>query len=335
MESCTSTDAITTANNFKFVKTPTSQNGRLASCAAKARNSSPNTSAEKARLRAVSRPRVSSAHTKTPSTIAEMTFEFLTAFLAFVRTAHYWTETHPSLAYEADMVAVMERHPELASLMLDTADAQWANSSEALRQALADLRSAAGTLRATEDRFRVFVTATSDVVYRMSPDWSEMWHLDGRGFIADTVGPTRNWLMEYIHPDDHPRMIAAIAGAVKTKGVFELEHRVKRVDGTLGWTRARAVPLLDGQGEITEWFGAARDVTARRSAEEALREEDRRKNEFLATLAHELRNPLAPLRHGLEIAKRNGKPELPFQSTIECMDRQRRNLSECTDSRPG
>ena len=229
------------------------------------------------------------------------------------------------------MVAVMERHPELASLMLDPADAQWANSSEALQRALADLHSATGTLRTTEDRFRAFVTATSDVMYRMSPDWSEMWHLDGRGIIADSAGPIRNWLMEYIHPDDQPRMTAAIAEAVNTKSVFELEHRVKRADGTLGWTLARAVPLLDDKGEITEWFGAARDVTARRGAEEALREEDRRKNEFLATLAHELRNPLAPLRHGLEIAKRSSKPELPFQGTIEIMDRQLNHLVHLVD----
>jgi len=263
--------------------------------------------------------------------VGETTFEMLTAFLAFVRTAHYWTETHPTLAFEGDMVAVMERHPALASLMLDTADAQWAQSGEVLQRALADLQSTTGTLRTTEDRFRAFVTATSDVEYRMSPDWSEMWHLDGRGIIADTAGPTRNWLMEYIHPDDHPRMTAAIAVAVKTKSVFELEHRVKRVDGTLGWSLARAVPLLDDKGEITEWFGAARDVTARRSAEEALREEDRRKNEFLATLAHELRNPLAPLRHGLEIAKRNSKPELAFQGTIETMDRQLNHLVHLVD----
>ena len=48
-----------------------------------------------------------------------MNFEFLTAFLAFVRTAHYWTEMHPMLAYEADMVAVMQKHPELARLVLE------------------------------------------------------------------------------------------------------------------------------------------------------------------------------------------------------------------------
>jgi hypothetical protein len=55
-----------------------------------------------------------------------MRFELMTAFLAFVRTAHYWTETHPSLEFEADMIAIMNQHPELASLMLDGSDAQWA-----------------------------------------------------------------------------------------------------------------------------------------------------------------------------------------------------------------
>ena len=53
-------------------------------------------------------------------------------------------------------------------------------------------------------------------------------------------------------------MTAAIAVAVMTKSVLDLEYRVKRVDGTLGWTLSRAVLLLDDRGEITEWFGAAR-----------------------------------------------------------------------------
>ncbi len=49
----------------------------------------------------------------------ESRFEILTAFLAFVRTAHYWTETHPTLAYETDMLAVMAKHGELARLLID------------------------------------------------------------------------------------------------------------------------------------------------------------------------------------------------------------------------
>ena len=83
--------------------------------------------------------------------IGEMKFELLTAFLAFVRTAHYWTE-RIRRSIEADMIAVMKRYPELADLML-MPDAQWAQSGEALRCALADLRNTAGTLRATEIGF--------------------------------------------------------------------------------------------------------------------------------------------------------------------------------------
>jgi signal transduction histidine kinase len=103
------------------------------------------------------------------------------------------------------------------------------------------------------------------------------------------------------------------------------------MDGTLGWILSRAVPLLDPHGEIVEWFGTARDVTVRRSAEEALRDDDRRKNEFLATLAHELRNPLAPLRNGLHIARAESRPGSVLQRTIEMMDRQLNHLVHLVD----
>src|ERR1700733_11120579 len=126
-------------------------------------------------------------------------------------------------------------------------------------------------LRTSEERFRALVNASSDVVYRMSPDWSEMRELDGRGFIADTGKPRKDWLNEYIHPEDQLIVLRTIREAVRTKSMFDLEHRVRRTDGTLGWTYSRAVPLLNVDGEIEEWFGAASDVTARKEAEENFR----------------------------------------------------------------
>jgi PAS domain-containing protein len=135
---------------------------------------------------------------------------------------------------------------------------------------------AEAALQESETRYRAFVTVSSDVVYRMSPDWAEMRFLDGRGFISDAAEPTEGWMKRYIHPDDQPLVKAAIDEAVRTKNVFELEHRVRRVDGSLGWMLSRAVPILDARGEILEWLGTAADVTARKEGEAALRESEGR-----------------------------------------------------------
>jgi PAS domain S-box-containing protein len=125
-------------------------------------------------------------------------------------------------------------------------------------------------LRESEDRFRALTNASSYVVYRMSPDWSEMRHLQGRSFVTDTEESTHNWLDKYVYPDDQTDMTAVIHEAIRTKGIFEFEHRVRRADGSIGWTLSRAIPLLDPKGEIVEWFGAASDVTQRKLAEEGI-----------------------------------------------------------------
>jgi len=180
-----------------------------------------------------------------------------------------------------------------------------------------------------ERRFRALVQATSDAVYSMSPDWSELRSLQGRDFIADTTEPSRSWLDKYIHPEDQARLLAAIQDAIRGKKPFELEHRVLRVDGTLGWTFSRAVPFLGEDGEIVEWLGAASDISARKEAESALREAAQRKDEFLATLSHELRNPLAPLRNGLQLMRLQGDRLNP--ATYAIMERQLDHLVRLVD----
>lgn len=134
---------------------------------------------------------------------------------------------------------------------------------------------AAGTwtgraLPESERRYRAFVVTGSEVIFRMSPDWSEMQLLQGNDVIPETTAPDANWIDLYIHPSDQSMVRAGISQAISKKCPFELEHRVIRVDGTLGWTSSRVVPIFDETGEIIEWFGAARDITARKRDEAEL-----------------------------------------------------------------
>jgi signal transduction histidine kinase len=204
---------------------------------------------------------------------------------------------------------------------------------------LARLRRQHGeALRLGEERFRALVTASSDVVYRMSPDWTEMRYLVGRDFIADTGRPNRSWLQKYIPPEDQPQVLAKIQEAIRTQSLFELEHRVLRRDGTLGWMFSRAVPLKDQSGEILEWFGAATDITCRKLGEEALRnanrelaEVDRRKNDFLAVLSHELRNPLAPIQNSVYLLERAPPGSDQTTRAREVLKRQTAHLTRLVD----
>jgi PAS domain S-box-containing protein len=143
------------------------------------------------------------------------------------------------------------------------------------------LQQAHRAVRESEERFRTFISATSNVVYRMSPDWSEMRYLDGQEFIADTKDSSRTWVDKYIHRDDQHHVMAMIQRAIQSKTIFELEHRVIRTDGSLGWIYSRAIPIFAEHDEILEWFGSASDVTQRKQTQQALREQQERA-EFVA-----------------------------------------------------
>lgn len=128
----------------------------------------------------------------------------------------------------------------------------------------------------SEERFRGLVMASSDVVYQMSADWREMNDLKGHGFLPDTEEPSALWIEKYIPVDERPRVLSRIQNAIHTRTAFELEHRVILANGNIGWVLSRAVPLLDAQGEVRDWFGAANDITQRVHAEAALRESEER-----------------------------------------------------------
>jgi signal transduction histidine kinase len=127
-------------------------------------------------------------------------------------------------------------------------------------------------LRKNEERLRAFITASAEVVYRMSPDWTQLYALESKNFLVDVKDPNSGWMEKYIFADDQPALKAAIPEAIRTKTIFQQEHRILRADGSIGWVSSRAVPLIDDRGETIEWFGAASDITARRQMEEDLRQ---------------------------------------------------------------
>ena len=127
---------------------------------------------------------------------------------------------------------------------------------------------AEAAMRETENRFRALATAGSYIMYRMSADWRVMRQLSGGNILSDTGQPIENWAENYLLPEDRPVVSAAIDKAISNKSLFELEHRVRRADGSVGWIVSRAVPIFGQGGEISEWFGVATDVTQKRQTEE-------------------------------------------------------------------
>ncbi|MDB5446653.1 MAG: domain S-box, partial [Phenylobacterium sp.] len=111
-------------------------------------------------------------------------------------------------------------------LVREAAERVWTRAERALAEA---------RVRESEVRFRVLVNATSDVVYRASADWSELRQLDGRGLQGEPGRHRGAWIHAYVPADEQAFVKAAIAEAIRTRSVFELEHRVRHVDGTVGW----------------------------------------------------------------------------------------------------
>ncbi|HEY1226960.1 MAG TPA: ATP-binding protein, partial [Ramlibacter sp.] len=135
-----------------------------------------------------------------------------------------------------------------------------------------------------------------------------------------------------IHPDDLSKLQAAIRQARETRGDYQLVHRRIRPDtGALIWTDTRGRVYADERGAARTMRGVVIDVTERVRSEQALREANRRKDEFLAMLAHELRNPLAPIATGSALLTRAPDNADLVRRTSELIDRQVHHMSELVD----
>ena len=156
-------------------------------------------------------------------------------------------------------------------LALIKREGKWEIIESFCQKSIMERKQAEEAQSVSEKRFRALITASSEAVYRMSPDWSEMHYLYGQGLLANTESPSHTWLQEYVPPEDQSHVIAVINEAVRAKSIYELEHRVWLADGNIGWIISRAVPILDENSEIIEWFGTASDITEQKKVESELK----------------------------------------------------------------
>lgn len=194
-------------------------------------------------------------------------------------------------------------------------------------------RHAEEELRKQEERFRGLVMATAQIIWTTDPEGrvvedSPSW----RACTGQSYAQWKGWgWLEALHPEDRDGAKKTWMEAVANGTIYVTEYRLRVKNGDYRWMAARGVPVLDQNGRIREWVGMNTDITDRKHAEEALCEADRRKNEFLATLAHELRNPLAPIYNSLEIIKRaDGDADMPRQAR-DMIERQLDHLVRLVD----
>ncbi len=177
----------------------------------------------------------------------------------------------------------------------------------------ADRRGNERALRESELRYSSVVEAVPGMLWTCRPDgecdFVNQAYYDFTGRPAGSA-LGRGWA-EALHPDDVPRTSAKWLACVASGEPFEMEFRMREYDGNYRWFTSRGLPVRDGKDRILMWVGACIDIDTQKQAEQRLREDERRKDQFLAGLGDELRDPLAPIRFAVQAldAREPAEPE--------------------------
>ena len=217
---------------------------------------------------------------------------------------------------QANLALQAEKARELQQLneSLRKANEELSTRNRELREEVAERASA-------QERLRFLADTIPSIVWTCAPDgtitYANRNWFDYYGRPGEGDGPS-DLTRLMLHPDDsqsvHDLVVASLAAGEK----FEFEARHRSQDGKYSWFMTRAVPWRNEAGELMSWFGISTSVDEMKQLLERLRQADQRKDEFLATLAHELRNPLAPLLNALNI-RRLATPDAagPLQDLME------------------
>ncbi len=188
-------------------------------------------------------------------------------------------------------------------------------------------------LRESEAKFRIIADAMPQMVWSTREDgyhdyYNQQWY----DFTGVPVGSTEGKLWNgMFHPDDRDRAWARWHHSLETGETYEIQYRLRHRSGEFRWTLGRALPVRGLDGRITRWMGTCTDIHDQKLAEEELRESNRRKDEFLAMLAHELRNPLAPISTAAELIRLVATEERRIQQASDIISRQVRYTTDLVD----
>ena len=166
-----------------------------------------------------------------------------------------------------------------AAIARDVAERSWA----AVEQARAEQ-----SLVESEDHYRHTVELNPQVTWTAHPD-GQLNRVANRWNVwTGTTGLGGSWI-DAIHPDDRRHSADAWSLSVATGGPYDIEHRVRMVDGSYRWARSRAYPRRRDDGEICLWYGSTEDVHERKVAEEHQRL-------LINELNHRVKNTLASVQ---------------------------------------
>jgi PAS domain S-box-containing protein len=198
-----------------------------------------------------------------------------------------------------------------------------------------ELRASTHRLRASEARFRSLAERMPHLVWESDADANAMylsprWYEYTGRSLDSSLG--QEWLQS-LHSDDRERVLDLWRQTFDSTSTSSIEYemRLRRGDGVYRWFTINGEGVRGDDGAIEKWVGTATDIDERRRAEESLREADRRKDEFLAMLAHELRNPLAPIRNAVKLLRDAGQTDPVREWSRDVIERQVDQLTRLVD----